>query len=85
MTVVPLSVLSNWETQIKDHVNPSAMKYCIYYGNARSMSATQLQKYDVVVSENLTLSIVQKVISASGHYLQCCGYGAWRVRVGTGR
>jgi SWI/SNF-related matrix-associated actin-dependent regulator of chromatin subfamily A3 len=48
--VVPLSVLSNWESQIKEHVKPTALKYCVYYGTGRSMSAQQLEKYDVVVS-----------------------------------
>lgn len=50
-SVVPLSVLSNWESQIKEHCQPGAMTYCVYYGaNTRSLTAQGLKKYDVVIT-----------------------------------
>lgn len=54
--VVPLSVLSNWEKQIQDHCVPGALTYCVYYGSTRSMSAQDLQKYDVVITTYQTVA-----------------------------
>ena len=54
--VVPLSVLSNWEKQIQDHCAPGALTYCVYYGSTRSMSAQDLQKYDVVITTYQTVA-----------------------------
>lgn len=50
ITVVPLSVLSNWEKQILDHCVPNTLSYAVYYGSGRNLSAKDLQKYDVVVT-----------------------------------
>lgn len=48
---MPLSVLSNWESQIKEHCQPGAITHCIYYGTAaRSLTAQELKKYDVVIT-----------------------------------
>ena len=54
--VVPLSVLSNWEKQIADHVKDGALSYCVYYGSGRSMTPEQLKKYDVVLSTYQTVA-----------------------------
>ncbi|KAA1471714.1 hypothetical protein DENSPDRAFT_837772 [Dentipellis sp. KUC8613] len=56
LIVVPLSVLSNWEKQIDDHCMPGALSYCTYYGTGRSMSAKDLQKYDVVLTTYQTVT-----------------------------
>jgi SWI/SNF-related matrix-associated actin-dependent regulator of chromatin subfamily A3 len=48
--VVPLSVLSNWEKQIRDHCVPNTLSHAVYYGSGRNLSAKDLQKYDVVVT-----------------------------------
>ncbi|TFY66346.1 hypothetical protein EVG20_g4743 [Dentipellis fragilis] len=56
LIVVPLSVLSNWEKQIDDHCMPGAVSYCVYYGTGRSMSAKDLQKYDVVLTTYQTVT-----------------------------
>lgn len=49
--VVPLSVISNWEKQIKEHCSPGALKSHVYYGSSgRAVSAERLRKYDVVVT-----------------------------------
>jgi SWI/SNF-related matrix-associated actin-dependent regulator of chromatin subfamily A3 len=54
--VVPLSVLSNWEKQIRDHVKPGALSYCVYYGATRNMSATELKKHNIVITTYQTVT-----------------------------
>ncbi|KIP02391.1 hypothetical protein PHLGIDRAFT_297330 [Phlebiopsis gigantea 11061_1 CR5-6] len=63
LIVVPLSVLSNWEKQIEDHVKDGALTHCVYYGTGRNMSPEQLKKYDVVIT---TYQIVAKEHGESG-------------------
>lgn len=48
-------MLSNWETQIKDHCVPDTLSYAVYYGATRDMSAAKLQSYDVVVTTYQTV------------------------------
>jgi SWI/SNF-related matrix-associated actin-dependent regulator of chromatin subfamily A3 len=55
VSVVPLSVLSNWEKQIQDHCVPNILTYAVYYGTARGMSTKELQNYDVVVTTYQTV------------------------------
>lgn len=55
LIIAPVSVMSNWEQQIKRHVLPEkAPKVLIYHGSSRQ-SAT-LADYDVVVSSYGTLT-----------------------------
>ena len=54
--VVPLSVLSNWEKQIQDHVREGALSYCVYYGTSRNISPSELQKYDMVITTYQTVT-----------------------------
>ena len=56
LIVVPLSVLSNWEKQIADHVKEGALTHCVYYGSGRNMSPEQLKKYDVVLTTYQTVA-----------------------------
>ncbi|CAL1707747.1 unnamed protein product [Somion occarium] len=55
LIVVPLSVLSNWEKQIEDHVQPNALTYCVYYGTGRNLTDKELQQYDVVITTYQTV------------------------------
>ncbi|EDR08813.1 SNF2 superfamily protein, partial [Laccaria bicolor S238N-H82] len=48
--VAPLSVLSNWDKQIKDHCTPGTLSTCVYYDTNRSMSSAELHKFDVVIT-----------------------------------
>ncbi|KAJ8696722.1 hypothetical protein PTI98_006569 [Pleurotus ostreatus] len=50
LIVVPLSIMSNWEKQIKDHVVPGILTTVVYYGAGRSLSAKDLSGYDVVIT-----------------------------------
>lgn len=49
-TVVPLSVISNWEKQIDEHCVRGALSACVYYGPTRNMTPQQLMQYDVVIT-----------------------------------
>ncbi|KAA8573931.1 hypothetical protein EYC84_005476 [Monilinia fructicola] len=50
LLVAPLSVVSNWEDQIKAHVKPGALKYYIYHGANRVKDVKKLSEYDVVIT-----------------------------------
>ncbi|ESZ98698.1 hypothetical protein SBOR_0936 [Sclerotinia borealis F-4128] len=50
LLVAPLSVISNWEDQIKAHVQPGALKYYIYHGANRIKDVKKLSEYDVVIT-----------------------------------
>ncbi|KAJ3534925.1 hypothetical protein NMY22_g6710 [Coprinellus aureogranulatus] len=56
LIVAPVSILSNWEKQIMDHVAPGHLSTYLYYGNNRNISATDLQKYDVVITTYQTIT-----------------------------
>lgn len=49
-TVCPLSVLSNWESQIDEHAAPGQLKYIVFYGDGREVSQAKLEKADVVIT-----------------------------------
>ncbi|KAG8837816.1 hypothetical protein FRC18_007854 [Serendipita sp. 400] len=51
LIVAPLSVLSNWSSQIEDHFTKSAgLKAYVYYGDARNVKASFLMQQDVVIT-----------------------------------
>ncbi|KAF7900918.1 hypothetical protein EAF00_003139 [Botryotinia globosa] len=50
LLVAPLSVISNWEDQIKAHIKPDALKYYIYHGANRIKDVTKLSEYDMVIT-----------------------------------
>ena len=46
-TVCPLSVVSNWEKQIHDHVSSGRLTSYTYHGANRDVASTTLLSYDV--------------------------------------
>ncbi|KAG9316303.1 hypothetical protein JVU11DRAFT_2334 [Chiua virens] len=50
LVVVPLSVISNWEKQIKEHCVRGTLSTCVYYGATRNMTPQQLMTHDVVIT-----------------------------------
>ncbi|KAL7421932.1 hypothetical protein Q5752_003704 [Cryptotrichosporon argae] len=56
LVVCPLSVLSNWEKQIKDHVAPGNLTSYTYHGATRDVTATTLASYDVVITTYQTVA-----------------------------
>lgn len=62
ITVCPLSVLSNWETQLQEHVVAGQLTSVTYYGEARSTRLADLKKADVVFT---TYDVLSSEFSAS--------------------
>ncbi|KAK2463186.1 hypothetical protein APHAL10511_004841 [Amanita phalloides] len=56
LIVAPLSVLSNWEQQIREHCVSGALTYVVYHGSNRSFGPQELAKYDVVITTYQTVS-----------------------------
>jgi SNF2 family DNA or RNA helicase len=50
LLVSPLSTISNWEDQIKQHVEPGTLKYYIYHGASRIKDVQKLAEYDLVIT-----------------------------------
>ncbi|KAI9067101.1 hypothetical protein FKP32DRAFT_1588914 [Trametes sanguinea] len=65
LIVVPLSVMSNWEKQIEDHVKPGALTHCVYYGKNRSLSPAELKRFDVVITTYQTVAIEHDLAAAN--------------------
>ncbi|KZO90728.1 hypothetical protein CALVIDRAFT_568793 [Calocera viscosa TUFC12733] len=55
LIVVPLSVLSNWEGQVAEHVVRGKLSAHVYHGGGRDISAKQLAKLDVVITTYQTV------------------------------
>ncbi|KAG9234963.1 SNF2 family helicase/ATPase-like protein [Amylocarpus encephaloides] len=50
LLVSPLSTISNWEDQIKQHVKPNTLRYYIYHGSNRIKDINKLAEYDLVIT-----------------------------------
>jgi SNF2 family DNA or RNA helicase len=50
LLICPLSTISNWEEQIKQHIKPGSIKYHIYHGQGRLRNAEMLSKFDLVIT-----------------------------------
>ncbi|WWC70170.1 uncharacterized protein I206_104118 [Kwoniella pini CBS 10737] len=50
LIVCPLSVLSNWEKQIGDHVTHNQMTFYTYHGSSKGVTAKTLEQYDVIIT-----------------------------------
>ncbi|KAG8729374.1 hypothetical protein FRC12_021024, partial [Ceratobasidium sp. 428] len=56
LIVCPLSVLSNWESQIAQHCTSGTLSTYTYYGANRNVDAEVLKAYDVVLTTYQTVS-----------------------------
>ncbi|KAG9104378.1 hypothetical protein FRC06_003185 [Ceratobasidium sp. 370] len=56
LVVCPLSVLSNWESQIAHHCVSGTLSTYTYYGDHRNVDAQVLKAYDVVLTTYQTIS-----------------------------
>ncbi|KAJ5899279.1 SNF2 family helicase/ATPase [Penicillium taxi] len=60
LLVAPLSTLSNWVGQIKEHLAPESISYVVFHGTSRTRSLDTLKDYDLVITTYSTvLSEVQ--------------------------
>jgi SNF2 family DNA or RNA helicase len=50
LLVCPLSTITNWEEQIKQHVKEDSLTYHIYHGQNRIKDAEQLSQFDLVIT-----------------------------------
>lgn len=50
LLVSPLSTITNWEDQIKQHVKPGTLKYYIYHGAGRIKDINKLAEFDLVIT-----------------------------------
>ncbi|KAK7734936.1 hypothetical protein SLS53_007713 [Cytospora paraplurivora] len=50
LLICPLSTVTNWEEQIKQHVQPNTLSYHIYHGPHRIKDAERLAQYDLVIT-----------------------------------
>lgn len=50
LLVCPLSTITNWEEQIKQHVKPQGLSYYIYHGQNRITEPSQLACFDLVLT-----------------------------------
>ncbi|WWC62158.1 uncharacterized protein I303_104750 [Kwoniella dejecticola CBS 10117] len=50
LIVCPLSVLSNWEKQIGDHVAHGQLTFYTYHGASKDVTAKTLEQYDVIIT-----------------------------------
>ncbi|GFZ43795.1 LOW QUALITY PROTEIN: hypothetical protein JCM24511_01515 [Saitozyma sp. JCM 24511] len=56
LLVCPLSVLSNWQQQINDHVVLGKLSAYTYHGAAKDVSAKTLERYDIILTTYQTLA-----------------------------
>ncbi|TDZ65081.1 DNA repair protein RAD5A [Colletotrichum trifolii] len=50
LLVCPLSTVTNWEEQIKQHIAPGALSYYIYHGSNRIKEVEKLADFDLVIT-----------------------------------
>lgn len=67
LQVCPVSVLSNWEMQLEEHVDGS-LTFCKYHGSHRSRHLpVVLAKLDIVLTTYGTLVADQGLLSKVGY------------------
>ncbi|RDA91670.1 hypothetical protein CP533_0062 [Ophiocordyceps camponoti-saundersi (nom. inval.)] len=50
LVVCPLSTITNWEEQIKQHIRPGSLSYHVYHGPNRIKDAAKLASFDIVIT-----------------------------------
>ena len=50
LLICPLSTVTNWEEQIKQHIKPGSITYHIYHGPNRIKDVGELAKFDLVIT-----------------------------------
>ncbi|KAJ2609229.1 hypothetical protein EV177_004565 [Coemansia sp. RSA 1804] len=68
LIVCPLSTMSNWEDQIKMHVEANHLRVYPYHGSSRHKNPKKLCRYDVVLT---TYNVVQAEFRREMHQFIC--------------
>nr|KMM70564.1 DNA repair and recombination protein RAD5C [Coccidioides posadasii RMSCC 3488] len=55
LLVSPLSAVSNWTSQIKEHLQEGAISYYVFHGPSRTEDPAELAKYDLVITTYSTV------------------------------
>jgi SWI/SNF-related matrix-associated actin-dependent regulator of chromatin subfamily A3 len=55
LIIAPLSLLSNWTSQLEEHLQDSTLSVLVFHGTARTDPKTDLGDYDVVITSYGTL------------------------------
>lgn len=63
LLVVPLSAVSNWVTQIKEHLKPRSITYYVFHGPNRTTDFKELSDFDIIIT---TYSTILSEISGRG-------------------
>lgn len=50
LLICPLSTVTNWEEQLRQHINPDSLNYHIYHGPNREKNPWKLASYDLVIT-----------------------------------
>lgn len=50
LLICPLSTITNWEEQIKQHIRPGGLTYHIYHGPNRTKELSKLANFDLVIT-----------------------------------
>lgn len=66
LLVCPKSVLSNWDEQIKAHLNAEKISFYVYHGPKRTQDIDELAEYDIVITAYSTVG--SEFTSSSGNY-----------------
>lgn len=67
LLVTPLSAVSNWVMQIKEHIKEGALSYYVFHGPSRTKDPAELAKYDIVITTyNTILSDLARKSSKRG-------------------
>jgi len=74
--VCPLSVLSNWEKQISDHIADGHLTSYTYHGSGKDVTTTSLQQYDVSLCYREELQSLKEALLGGPHYISNCLCGS---------
>ncbi|GMK54505.1 hypothetical protein CspeluHIS016_0110910 [Cutaneotrichosporon spelunceum] len=66
LIVCPLSVLSNWEKQITEHVVDGKLRFYVYHGANKGVTLATLAKHDVVLTTYQTIAAEAAAPAARG-------------------
>ena len=50
LLICPLSTVTNWEEQIKQHIRKGALSWYVYHGTNRTKDIAQLSQFDLVIT-----------------------------------
>lgn len=55
LMIVPLSTVSNWVGQIKEHLEPGTLSYYVFHGASRTQDRNELAEHDLVITTYSTI------------------------------